>query len=188
MSKESAVFKPWGKIGREDALFVTLTEKMNGTSVCVIVGSDSEVLGSQSRNRLLTVDKDHYGFAKWVEENKGCLSGLGPGHHFGEWAGLGIEKNPHNLLKKEFFLFDTRTWDDASKPDCCSVVPVLYEGLLSKGIINAELDRLKEASVINPEVTHEGVIAYYHNFQQYKKYTIKEPKYLQERKREGRKG
>lgn len=53
---------------------------------------------------------------------------LGPGHHFGEWFGLGIQRG-YGLKERQFRLFNTYRWGDINiRPDCCGVVPILYKG------------------------------------------------------------
>jgi len=167
-------FKGWPKIGRDNPFSGTITEKIDGTNACIII-QDGKVVGVQSRKRLITPDDDNYGFAGWVERNEDELESLGDGYHYGEWAGLGIQKNPHNLECKQFFLFNTHRWNpnNPNKPECCQVVPVLFQGLLGPHTIEGYLTDL----VINaPEgVTPEGIVVYYHAFRQYTKHTIKSP-------------
>lgn len=80
-----------------------------------------------SRTRLIKPGKttDNFGFAAWVWENASQLVRLGPGRHFGEWWGKGIQRG-YGLSEKRFSLFDPRWHIDA--PGCCHVVPVLYTG------------------------------------------------------------
>jgi hypothetical protein len=167
-------FKPWPKIPRENPFTVTITEKLNGTNACILI-KDNEIVGVQSRKRFITPEDDNYGFAKWVEEHSEDLSQLGEGYHYGEWAGLGIQKNPHNLKEKQFFLFNTFRWNEnnPNQPDCCSVVPILYQGELQADTIDILLTDLKDNS--SEEVTPEGVVVYYHAFRKYTKHTIISP-------------
>ena len=168
------VFKPWEKIPRENPFKATITEKMDGTNACIII-QDSKIVGVQSRKRMITPEDDNYGFALWVNENKSDLKALGDGRHYGEWAGVGIQKNPHNLDDKKFFLFNTFRWNknNPNKPDCCEVVPVLFEGIITEKIIQGFLNKLEIDS--SPEETPEGIIVYYHAFRKYTKHTIKSP-------------
>jgi len=165
-------FKAWDKIPRENPFMVTITEKLDGTNACVII-QDGQIVGVQSRKRLISASDDNYGFAAWVEQNNNDLLGLGDGYHYGEWAGLGIQKNPHNLPEKQFFLFNTFRWNplNTNRPKCCNVVPILFEGLLTPETVPALLKSLVENAT--PEQTPEGVIVYYHAFRKYTKHTIK---------------
>ena len=45
-----------------------------------------------SRNRWITPEDDNYGFSRWAHEHKDELLTLGPGRHFGEWWGNGIQR------------------------------------------------------------------------------------------------
>lgn len=167
-------FKAWDKIPRENPFKATITEKMDGTNACIII-ADGEIVGVQSRKRLITVDDDNYGFAGWVDRNKDDLVNLGDGYHYGEWAGLGIQKNPHNLDEKKFFLFNTFRWnpDNPNRPKCCEVVPVLFQGEIDSATIPDALQLLQDDAT--PEQKPEGVVVYYHAFRKYTKHTIKSP-------------
>ncbi len=168
-------FKPWPKIGRESPFMVTITEKLNGTNACIVI-KDGELAGVQSKNRFMTPEDDHYGFAGWVGRHLQDLLKLGDGYHYGEWAGLEIEKNPHNLDKKEFFLFNTFRWNpnNPNKPDCCKVVPILFQGMMDGNTIEDLLHTLKTEAP--EEVTPEGLVVYYHSMRKYTKHTIISPK------------
>ncbi len=63
-----------------------------------------------------------------MEENEDDLHDtLGPGHHFGEWYGLGIQRG-YGLQEKRFALFNVRRWSLNDVAGLCEVVPVLYDG------------------------------------------------------------
>lgn len=174
---DSVEFKSWPKIGRENPFKVTISEKMDGTNSCIII-EDGEVVGVQSRKRLITPEDDNYGFAAWVKENNDDLLSLGDGYHYGEWAGLGIQKNPHCLDKKELFLFNTFRWNpnNPNRPKCCNVVPILFEGILEESMVDVILEDMeKEADRDMRDLRPEGLIIYYHAFRNYTKHTIKSP-------------
>jgi len=165
-------FKPWAKMTRENPLSVTITVKMNGTNSCVIV-ENGVVVGCQSRNRIITVDNDNFGFAKWVSENLENLATLGDGYHYGEWAGEGIQKNHHLVEGKKFFLFNTHRWNCATRPECCEVVETLFIGLLTNETIPQLLQELQDTA--KDGETPEGVVVYHHALKGYTKHTIKSP-------------
>lgn len=119
-------FKPWPKIVRvENRRSPIFTEKIDGTNACVVITDDGQI-GAQSRTRLITPEADNFGFARWVHENAQELLKMGPGHHFGEWWGLGIQRG-YDQSEKRFSLFNTRRWGphNPNTPACCSVVPTL---------------------------------------------------------------
>lgn len=99
-----------------------ITEKLDGTNAQVCITEHGDILAG-SRNKWITEKDDNYGFARWVNGNKDELLKLGPGRHFGEWWGAGIQRR-YGLNEKRFSLFNTSRWSDW-KPECCSVVPVL---------------------------------------------------------------
>ena len=163
-------FKGWGKIQRGiEYETITITEKIDGTNACVVIQNDV-IAGVQSRRRFITPDSDNYGFAQWVSDNEDELLKLGDGYHYGEWAGVGIQKNNHNYPDKRLLLFNTFRWGGDDLPQCCHVVPVLYEGDYKQGIIQEVMSKLKSDSNDNGN-TPEGVIIYYHKAKRYEKYT-----------------
>lgn len=135
---------------------VVITEKIDGTNACVYIGEDGEFL-TGSRTRWITPEDDNFGFARWAQEHKGELLLLGPGRHFGEWWGGGVQRG-YGLLKgeKRFSLFNVGRWYDPKDcageevgermavPACCHVVPVLAKGPNAPGVIDACLELLRE--------------------------------------------
>lgn len=153
-----------------------ITEKIDGTNAQIYIGPDGEMLAG-SRNRWLTPENDNYGFAAWVRDNKEELLTLGPGRHFGEWWGLGIQRN-YGLATKRFSLFNVARWCLAGAapainqitnetqeilPSCVSLVPVLYRGLFSTGACGFALDNLRvNGSSAAPGFARpEGIICYH---------------------------
>lgn len=120
-------FVPFPKMARWSRE-VIVTEKLDGTNAQVIVSDDGLTLRAASRTRFITPQDDNYGFAKWVEANTPELLKLGPGRHYGEWWGQGIQRG-YGLKEKRFSLFNVERWsDDAVRPSVCGVVPVLWRG------------------------------------------------------------
>ncbi len=166
--EDGVEFKGWPKIPRNKGNNVTITEKIDGTNACVIV-RDGEVVGFQSRNRLIKPGDDNMGFAFWGHENREALATLGDGYHYGEWAGPGIQKNPHMLEEKTFFLFNTFRPAE-SLPECVKQVPVLYQGPFSPHATQqAMLYLWTEAK--EQGYQPEGVIIYFHDSRTYMKDT-----------------
>jgi len=89
---------------------IIVTEKIDGTNAQVLITEDGDVFAG-SRNQWITPEKDNAGFARWVEGNKIELLKLGPGRHFGEWWGSGIQRG-YGLPKgeKRFSLFNVGRW------------------------------------------------------------------------------
>lgn len=152
-------FESFPKISRLSGLSCVITEKIDGTNAQVFISNDGDVLAG-SRNRWVTPEDDNYGFASWVETNEQDLRQLGPGRHFGEWWGSGIQRR-YGLNEKRFSLFNTGRWS-TERPSCCGVVPVLYAGLFSMDAIQETLGRLKETgSIAAPGfMDPEGVVVF----------------------------
>ena len=92
---------------------------------------------------------------------------LGPGRHYGEWWGHGIQRN-YSQTRKRFSLFNVSRWrDDAVRPTACDVVPVLYEGPLEeygvlKGVKSALARLQQEGSVAAPGfMKPEGIVIFH---------------------------
>lgn len=134
-------FREFPKIPRLNRDIV-ITEKIDGTNACIVV-VENELLGlqvfAQSRKRVLRPgETDNFGFRAWVEKNAEALKLLGPGHHYGEWYGQGIQRG-YGLQEKRFALFDAHRWGATleqatvfesvrSAVPTIGVVPVMYSG------------------------------------------------------------
>lgn len=137
-------FQEWPKIARLNREIV-VTEKIDGTNSQIHVTDSGEVYAG-SRNRWITTEADNFGFARWVAANiDGLAEELGPGTHFGEWWGSGVQRG-YGLPKgeKRFSLFNTSRWN-ADNTRLCHVVPVLYQGRFSETAILNALDKLQTA-------------------------------------------
>lgn len=154
-------FKEFPKIFRLNRK-VVVTEKLDGTNGCVIVGEDGSV-AAQSRSRIITPEDDNFGFARWVQANAEELRQLGPGYHYGEWWGQGIQRG-YGLTEKRFSLFNVTRWEE-SRPACCHVVPVLMRGTASQGwsIAYPAIEMLRAGgSVAAPGFRKpEGIVAFH---------------------------
>ncbi|WP_327712393.1 RNA ligase family protein [Streptomyces sp. NBC_00464] len=169
-------FREWPKTPR---LFrdIVITEKIDGTNAGLHISEDGQVV-AQSRKRIITPDNDNYGFARWAAENADELAHiLGPGLHFGEWWGQGIQRR-YGLEQKVFSLFNTERWykndgadtsketraDQSSLVDQIDVVPVLYQGPFSEAQITSVLRDLKEeGSYAAPGFMNPEGICVYHS-------------------------
>lgn len=154
-------FQPFQKIGRLSRGMV-ITEKIDGTNAQIIITEEGE-FGTASRTRLITPDDDNYGFSKWAHENKDELMKLGPGRHFGEWWGPGIQRR-YGIAEKRFSLFNTGRWaTNPDKPACVDVVPILYVGDFEISTIAQVMADLKEkGSAASPGfMLPEGIMVYH---------------------------
>ncbi len=133
-------FVPFPKMARLSREII-VTEKLDGTNAQIFISDDGRMLAG-SRSRWITPKDDNYGFAKWVDAHAAELRDLGPGRHFGEWWGAGIQRR-YSMAEKHFSLFNVSRWNDA-RPACCDVVPTLYRGEFSQTAIEAALDDLRD--------------------------------------------
>ena len=193
-------FPKMARLSRE----CVISEKLNGSNGHIyitektpetqpnpfIIGEFDDTVGTKfvvfagSRNRYITPGKssDNYGFASWVKDNLNDLKELGPGRHYGEFWGSGIQSG-YGLKEKRFSLFNTIRWclHDAEPqiisnnnpnsppkyqeklPKCVGLVPVLYKGLFDTNEIDKCLNILKnEGSKAAPGFNKpEGVVVYH---------------------------
>lgn len=173
-------FVPFPKMARLTRECI-VTEKIDGTNAQVYIeyanaiGVDAVsmppilaeheglVMLAGSRTRYITPEADNFGFASWVKAHADALFALGPGRHYGEWWGHGIQRG-YGLTEKRFSLFNTSRWsDDAVRPSCCHVVPVLYQGLMSPKVEEGPMARLRhEGSIAAPGfMKPEGIVVYH---------------------------
>lgn len=163
-AEERRAFAEFPKMARWSRDIV-ITEKIDGTNAQVFIFEDGVNMRVGSRSRWITPEDDNHGFAKWCEANREELLKLGPGRHFGEWWGSGIQRG-YGLTKgdKRFSLFNTSRWsDDAVRPTCCHVVPVLYSGPNTPGAMEYYLANLE---LNGSEAAHgfmdpEGVVMFH---------------------------
>lgn len=103
---------------------------------------------------------DNFGFAKWVQDNARELFNLGPGRHFGEWYGRGIQRG-YGLEERRFALFNTARWGahNPYTPECCDVVPQIPSGTDPE---DAMRHLALHGSVAVPGFMHpEGIVVYH---------------------------
>ena len=140
MSVTMTEFQGFPKIARYSRECV-ITEKIDGTNAQIFIGEDEEFLVG-SRKRWITPDADNFGFARWAHEHRDELLELGPGRHFGEWWGQGIQRR-YGLDEKRFSLFNTHRWGE-ERPSCCHVVPVIDKGVFGTEFIDRAMFLLRE--------------------------------------------
>lgn len=161
-------FRPMPKMHRLSRECI-ITEKIDGTNASVFIPEPADAdkyarkVMAASRTRWIEPGNDNYGFAAWVEQNYEELLKLGPGHHFGEWWGKGIQRG-YNQIEKKFSLFNTSRWSDPEvRPKCCDVVPVLYQGIFDTLQVDTWLEELRVGgSIAAPGYPFpEGVVVYH---------------------------
>jgi len=191
-------FVGFGKIPRYSRDCI-VTEKIDGTNGQIVIVEKSaspEVTGpflweddfcgvmAGSRNRWVTPEKDNFGFARWVQEHAIELLELGPGRHFGEWWGRGIERG-YGLKEKRFSLFNVTRWDQGMfhlykwlpwkyrgdespepvythRPDCCDVVPVIWMGIFPPPVETILRGLIVNGSMAAPGFMNpEGIVIFH---------------------------
>lgn len=154
-------FQGFSKISRLSRNCI-ITEKIDGTNAQIYIDENLNIFAG-SKNRWITPADDNFGFARWVLSNKEELLKLGPGRHFGEWWGNGIQRN-YGLKEKRFSLFNTGRWsDDLVRPSCCHVVPIINEGIFDTNMILETISLLeKNGSYAAPGfMDPEGIVVFH---------------------------
>lgn len=126
---------------------VVVTEKIDGTNAQVLI-TDTYDLFTGSRKRWITPDDDNFGFARWAQDNADELRDtLGPGRHYGEWWGSGIQRG-YDLPKGErrFSLFNVARWDwnQVGDLDGLEVVPVIWRGDMRNLDVDFWLEQMRQ--------------------------------------------
>lgn len=190
MTLEFQEFEKISRLNRE----VIVTEKIDGTNGQVHIrpaagselemGYDTQIevngephyirAGSRNRWVLHLGSDDNNGFGRWVYQHAHELAALGPGAHFGEWWGQGIQRK-YGLTEKRWSLFNVGRWTDSHRaamqqltekqqyaPECCHVVPILTTGIGMEPVERA-LDVLRRAgSLASPGfMKPEGIVAFH---------------------------
>lgn len=154
-------FESFPKIARLSRECI-ITEKIDGTNACILITEDGQML-TGSRSRWITPADDNFGFARWCAEHRDELMKLGPGRHYGEWWGSGIQRG-YGLPKgeKRLSLFNVSRWclhgvtpvriataDPRIEkyqdvlPACVGLVPVIYRGLFMTSECEEALAQLR---------------------------------------------
>lgn len=146
---------------------MVITEKLDGMNMVIAISDDSSILKVGSRYGWIDSEhgvKDLRPMFRFAMENRSeLIAKLGPGRHYGEWWGLGIGRG-YGLKEKRFSLFNTARWGLAeSRPSCCDVVPVLYEGIFDTSVVDTWLLTLKQkGSYAAPGFMQpEGVVVFH---------------------------
>lgn len=166
----TAEFEPFPKIPR---LFreCQITEKIDGTNAGIrFEEADTEqgwTITCQSRKRIITPSDDNAGFARWAFGWAAELwSVLGPGLHFGEWWGQGIQRG-YDGHGKTFSLFNAHRWlptaDQVRAVPGLDIVPLLYQGTFTTDRVRSALIYLEiNGSEAAPGYARpEGVIVWH---------------------------
>ena len=164
-------FAKWPSIQRLSSETVFLTEKIDGSNGIIYVPEDPALpVLAGSRERWLSNEdgtppekkNDNFGFGAWVYDRRESLRQLGPGYHYGEFHGAGIQRR-YDLKNKRWASFEY--WrDDIAIPDVC-VVPVLFTGEPTILLFDACIQRLiDEGSVLYPGfMKPEGIVITFKN-------------------------
>lgn len=181
-------FKPFPKLARLSRE-ATISEKIDGTNAQVFITESGDIFAA-SRTRWISVKSDNFGFAQWVERNKTELLKLGPGQHFGEWYGVGIQRG-YSLTERRFALFNTSRWlpryinpnlcgvtnsETGVEIQCCYVVPTIWKGIFNTSEVSDAIAMLEvEGSFAVPGFRNpEGVVVYHSASGLYFKKTVKD--------------
>jgi len=150
-------FPKMARLSRE----IIITEKIDGTNAQILISDDGSMMFG-SRTRWITPQDDNYGFAAWADAHRDELLKLGPGRHFGEWWGAGIQRK-YGMKEKVFSLFNVSRWSGEDRPACCRVVPELYRGPFDMEAINWQLTTLDlEGSRAAPGFMNpEGIVVFH---------------------------
>ena len=172
LTNNQPVFEEFNKIARLRRECV-ITEKIDGTNGQIYITESGDMFVG-SRNRWLSEAADNFGFYKWAMGHKEMLLTLGPGRHYGEWWGAGIQRG-YGQKEKHFSLFNTSRWNTVTPPPlCCLVVPVLYTGIFNTGDCCFWIQSLQNLGshaapgFMNPE----GIVIYHTAARIYFKQTI----------------
>lgn len=200
---DQTLFEPFSKIPRLSRECV-ITEKIDGTNAQIFIvdalTQETDLvpfvsgpynglqfwIAAGSRNRWITPDSDNYGFAAWVKRNAAELCKLGPGRHFGEWWGAGIQRR-YNQTEKIFSLFNVDRWyknlhpvaeyqvAKEQCPSCCDVVPVLHRGLFNTLVITQVMQwlQVKGSAAAPGFMDPEGIVIWHSASRTLFKKTIK---------------
>jgi hypothetical protein len=139
-----------------------ITEKIDGTNAQIYITEDGDLF-TGSRTRWITPESDNFGFARWAQEHREELMLLGPGRHFGEWWGKGIQRG-YGVPDKRLSLFNVTRWclhgtepqiipsadprivkHQDVLPPCVGLVPALFRGTFCTRVAQDAIRDLAES-------------------------------------------
>lgn len=157
-------FEGFGDIKKLGSAVLFITQKIHGSNAQIYVyqGADGKLdLICGSRSHWVVPGKDNFGFAEMVLANKQAfIDCLGPGRHFGEWAGPGINSG-EGLKQKTLVLFDHWKYPpERPLPPNTVIVPVLYSGPFDMAKVQEAMDDLKTngSKLVPGFMRPEGVV------------------------------
>lgn len=172
-------FKSFPDIKKLGSTEFSITQKIHGSNAQIMIypvyktipnTEDSVIVTDEvdhmellvgSRTRWIAPGCDNYGFATFVYAHKQeFIDKLGPGQHFGEWAGPGVNSG-EGLKEKTLVLFDYWRYNPENLPPQTVLVPVLYKGKFDLGVIESVMAELKtNGSKLCPGFMRpEGIVA-----------------------------
>lgn len=159
-----------------------ITEKIDGTNAQIYIeeitncsqdSCDGLHMHVGSRNRWLdgTKSGENAGFYRWAVQHRSELLKLGPGRHYGEWWGNGIQRG-YGLQNgdKRFSLFNVLRWKDALANlseafpySCVGLVPILYIGPFTDTAVDTAVQTLRDngSAAVPGYLKPEGVVVYH---------------------------
>lgn len=157
-------FESFPDIKKFGTAVLYITQKIHGSNAQIYIFQQEDGsldLACGSRSQWIAPGKDNFGFAEMVYAHKQeFIDKLGPGRHYGEWAGPGINSG-EGLKTKTLVLFDH--WKYPSErplPPNTVIVPVLYAGGFDLGKIQEVTDDLKKngSKLVTGFMRPEGIV------------------------------
>ena len=154
-----------------------ITQKVHGSNCQIYIYEEdgTKKLKVGTKNRWLSLDDDNYGVCKFVHDNAEFFLQFSLGHHYGEWAGKGINSG-EGMKERMLFLFSNPArYEGITFHPNVTFVPEMYNGVLDQSQIEYWMTFLKaNGSFIVPGFMNvEGIIAEI-NGKRYKKVFKKE--------------
>lgn len=139
-----------------------ITEKIDGMNGCVYIDKDGELFVGNRSGWIRPDEQDCFDFYEYVMRNREDFLKLGPGRHFGEYYGYGIQRE-YGMKDRKFVLFNTLRWRSVNLPKTILTVPILYQGLFNTNSCLRALDILQTTgSMLVPGYMNpEGIVVYH---------------------------
>lgn len=157
-------FESFPDIKKLGAAALFITQKIHGSNAQIFIFQQEDGsldLACGSRSRWVAPGNDNYGFAEMVYANKQeFIDKLGPGRHYGEWAGPGINSG-EGLKVKTFILFDHWKYPpERPLPPNTIIVPVLYSGAFDMSKVEECMDDLRKngSKLVPGFMAPEGIV------------------------------
>lgn len=156
-------FTKFPKIPRLNRLMV-ITEKIDGTNASIFIpeNPNEPILAGKRTGWCGLGKEDNFGFNNFVQGHADAFRKFKPGHYFGEWYGVGIQRG-YNMTERKFALFNPKVEIPEELRHIVHHTTVLAQGPFNTDAIETALELLRQSGSLTVPgfMKPEGIVVYH---------------------------